>query len=128
MFHSKTTIQTMNEECWLLTGYRGRWAWAARYDRYSVGQPARVAFDSDYVWENRGRLVGFIHTHPSFPATPSITDDVTMMGQVGSLGRPLLCCIDGTDGLRAWWYMDDESAPVEARVLRIGKKIYGRTP
>lgn len=117
-----------NEECHILLGHRGRWAFAAKYDRYSVGQPSSVAFDPEYVWEHRDRLIGFAHSHPAWPGVPSDTDNRTMGAMVNCLGRPLLCCIRGTDGFRAWWYVDDENPPAETRVLRIGGKIYGRTP
>lgn len=117
-----------NEECWVLKGKAGRWFWKGRYDRYTVGVPAQVAFDPDYVWDNRDKIVGWIHTHPQWTADPSGTDDATMKAQVCALGRPLLCCIDGTDGLRAYWYMDDESDPVEVRVWQYRRGVYGRSP
>jgi proteasome lid subunit RPN8/RPN11 len=74
------------------------------------------------------RLIGWIHTHPSFTADPSNTDDATMRAQVCSLGRPLLCCIEGTDGLRAHWYVDDESNPIEYKVARVRRKLFGLIP
>jgi proteasome lid subunit RPN8/RPN11 len=129
MTMTTTTIdEEVNEQCWVLLGHYGRWAWSAKYDRYTVGQPARVAFDPDYVWANRHRLIGWIHTHPSFTADPSNTDDATMRAQVCSLGRPLLCCIEGTDGLRAHWYVDDESNPIEYKVARVRRKLFGLIP
>lgn len=128
MFQSKIPTTTTNEECWILTGHRGRWAWRASYDRYTVGQPASVAFDPEYAWEHRDRIIGWAHTHPHWPAIPSSTDTETMGAMCNCLGRPLLCCIDGTDGFGAWWYLSDEVPPIETRVLRIGKKIYGLKP
>lgn len=121
-------ITMTNEQCWILKGRHGRWAWSAKRILRTEGEPATVAFDPEYVWQNRNEIIGWIHTHPSFTASPSDTDDTTMRAQVCALGRPLLCCIDGTDGLRAYWYMDDESEPVEVKVLRIGSKIYGLKP
>lgn len=118
-----------NEQCWVLKGKRrGNRFWNGKYDRYTEGQPATVAFDPDYVWENRDRIVGWIHTHPCWTATPSSLDHATMTAQVASLGRPMLCCILGTDGLRAWWYFDDESPGVEGKVTRIGKRLFGVVP
>src|SRR4051812_9349078 len=101
-----------NEQCWVLMGRKRPWYWYGKYDRYTVGQPARVAFDSEYVWENREHIVGWVHTHPHWTAHPSSTDDATMRAQVTAIGRPLVCCIIGTDTMRAWWYFDDESEPV----------------
>lgn len=117
-----------NEECWVLRGRQGRWFWNAKYDRYTVGQPATVAFDYEYVYRNEKNIIGWIHTHPHWPASPSSTDNATMKAWVCALGRPLLCCILGTDGLRAHWYLDDESEAVEVDVLRIGQKVYGLRP
>jgi len=118
-----------NEQCWVLIGKRrGKRFWSGKYDRYTEGQPATVAFDPDYVWENRDRIVGWLHTHPQWIASPSCLDHATMTAQVASLGRPMLCCIQGTDGLRAWWYFDDESPGAEGSVKRIGKRLYGIVP
>ena len=71
-----------NEECWVLKGKQNLGVWGAQYDKYSIGQPARVAFDYEYVWAQRRKIVGWLHTHPSFPATPSHTDDTTMYSWV----------------------------------------------
>lgn len=117
-----------NEECWVLKGSSGRWSWSAKYDRYTTGATASVAFDPEYIWNNRNNIIGWIHTHPHWAGYPSSTDDATMKAQCLALGRPMLCCIIGTDKLRAWWYMDDESNPIEVPTLCIGKKIYGLKP
>src|SRR5665213_570872 len=117
-----------NEECWVLMGRRRRWYWKAKYDRYTVGVPAQVAFDPDYVWENRDKVVGWCHSHPNWTADLSSTDNSTMKAMVCSLGKPLLCCITGTDGLRAHWYLDDESDPVEVRAHRCRGHIFGENP
>ncbi len=121
----------INEQCWVLKGNgkrRGNRYWTGKYDRYTEGQPALVAFDPDYVWENRDSIVGWIHTHPQWTANPSSVDHATMTAQVGSLGRPLVCVIQGTDGIRAWWYFDDESPGVEGKIKRIGKRLFGKVP
>jgi hypothetical protein len=117
-----------NEECWILKGGKGKWTWKGKYDRYSAGQVASVAFDYNYVLENEKDIVGWIHTHPHWNAYPSSTDDRTMRAWVACLGRPLLCCIIGLDGLRAFWYMNDECNGVEVKVLRIKNKVYGLNP
>lgn len=118
-----------NEQCWVLMGKRrGSRFWMGKYDRYTEGQPASVVFDNDYVWENRDKIVGWIHTHPSWTANPSSIDNATMKAQVGAIGKPMVCVIQGTDGIRAWWYFDDESPAVEGKVTRMGKRLFGRVP
>ena len=117
-----------NEECWVLKGKKNKWFWRAKYDRYTTGQPASVTFDYNYVYANEKNIIGWIHTHPHWCAIPSSTDLSTMRAWTCSLGRPLLCCINGTDGLRAWWFLDDESDPVEVNVYRVGKYIVGSNP
>jgi len=121
-------VRDINEQCWILMGHRGRWSWGCKYDLHTEGKPAAVAFDPDYVWENRDKIIGWAHTHPNMEASPSNTDDITMKAWCNSLGKPLLCCIDGKDGLRSYWYMDDESQPIEVRSIRIRSKIYGLLP
>lgn len=117
------------EECWVLKGRIIGTFWIARYDRYSVGRIARVAFDPEYVEDNHTQIVGWLHTHPHWIASPSITDLTTMRAWVLSLGRPLLCMIESTTELRAYWFMDDESEPIdEGWFIRIGKYIIGRMP
>lgn len=124
------------EECWVMTGSRGKWFWKAKYDHYSVGLPASVAFDYNRVLEiedahkagNGPPLLGWAHTHPHWLATPSSTDDATMHAWTDCLGRDLLCCIHGTDGWRAWWYMKNQSAPKEVSIMRFSKNFFGRNP
>jgi proteasome lid subunit RPN8/RPN11 len=120
--------QYNNEECWILKGQRGRWFWSAKYDRYSLGKPTTVVFDSDYVYAHQNEIIGWVHTHPHWTAHPSDTDDATMKAWVCALGHPLLCCIDGTDGLRAHWYLDDESDAIEVPAYRFRRGIYGVLP
>jgi hypothetical protein len=117
-----------NEECWILKGRRGSWWWNAKFDRYTIGLPARVAFDYDYVLQDDSKVIGWIHTHPTWRSFPSATDDATMKQWVTCLGRPLLCCIIGTDKLRAWWYYDDERAAVEGSVQMVGRRVFGCIP
>jgi proteasome lid subunit RPN8/RPN11 len=117
------------EECWILkTVYKGSSLWVSKYDRYTTGEPASVVFDYKYVYANEKNIIGWIHTHPHWPSFPSGTDHATMKAWNTALGRPLLCCIVGTDKTRAWWYFDDESDPVEGSIRRIGKYLYGNIP
>ena len=77
--------------------------------------------------ESKHDILGFLHTHPNSVASPSRRDHDTMQAWVSALGKPLLCVIEGQDGLAAYCYEDDQSrgrrlAAVEAfpRGLVIG--------
>lgn len=121
----------MNEQCWVLIGGIEVDLWWGSRIRPTEGAPASVAFDAEYVIERDEKykdIVGFIHTHPSFTADYSSRDDRTMKAWVTCLGRPLVCCIHGTDGLRAWWYLNDEDPPVEYQVKATKGLIFGLTP
>jgi len=100
------------EECWPLVGERRGRLWYARKLRRTVGRPAHVEFDGQAVLareEKRRDIVGFLHTHPGFPAEPSQRDIATMQAWVGSFGKPLLCLIQGTDGLAGYVFTADDS-------------------
>ena len=121
-----------NEECFVLVGKRrrsGRWrAWRTRY---SVGQPCAVNFNPNWVMEReetKGDILGWWHTHPNMTASPSHTDYTTMQAWVCAFGKPLLCCIEGEDGLRAHWFHSDEEDHVEGVVRRFGGYFWGVVP
>lgn len=102
---------TKCEECWPLVGERRGRLWYARKLRRSIGGPARVEFDGPVVLareENRHDIVGFLHTHPGFPAEPSQRDIATMQAWVSSFGKPLLCLIQGTDGLAGYVFSNEQ--------------------
>lgn len=118
-----------DEELYILSGKRIGCFWYGKISHYQLGHPHQVAFDYNYVLENQNKVVGWIHTHPVNKARPSATDHQTMTAWNLSLGKPLVCCIKGTDGLRAWWYFDDESPGVEGKVYRLGKdRLFGIVP
>jgi proteasome lid subunit RPN8/RPN11 len=120
-----------NEVFFLLLGKNeGAFWWAKKRER-GEGGPAEVGFDAAFVIEQEKQkkdVVGFYHTHPNFSASPSSRDDRTMKAWVFSLGKPLVCVIDGIDGCKAWWYINDECAPVELKVKDLGRKIVGESP
>ena len=100
------------EHAWILVGRRkGRVWYARRIGRYA-GEPASVEFDGAAVLvreERKRDVVGFLHTHPVSEATPSRRDLDTMRAWVSAFGKPLLCVIEGTDGLAGYRFDDDES-------------------
>jgi hypothetical protein len=100
------------EQCWPLVGLRRGGLWCAKRLRRSVGQPTRVEFNGPAVLareERRGDVVGFLHTHPGFRAQPSRRDIATMQAWVSAFGKPLVCLIDGTDGLAGFLFDADNS-------------------
>lgn len=108
-----------------------RW-WVARsFGDDAEGTPGSVEFNWQRIMDredSRGDIVGFYHTHPHFVGQPSSTDYATMKGWTLSFGRPLLCLIEGTDGLNANWFKDDETPHVKGYVKKIGKWYFGNVP
>lgn len=100
------------EQCWVLVGQRRGRVWYTRRIGRCSGDPAEVEFDGPAVLareERRRDVVGFLHTHPSSAAVPSRRDLATMRAWVSAFGKPLLCLIEGTDGLAGYRFDDDES-------------------
>jgi proteasome lid subunit RPN8/RPN11 len=103
------------EQCWTLLGERRGCIWLCRRVRHSRGERASVGFDGAWVLEreeSRGDVVGFLHTHPDGPATPSDRDVRTMRAWCAAFGKPLLCLIADPDGLRGYRFDNDESTGV----------------
>lgn len=122
-----------NERCWVLCGREmGRLWWARRY-RPSFGEPCRVSFDRDWVMrrqEEKGDVLGFCHTHPSFSAEPSSTDRDTMEAWCSCFGRDLYAAIIGLEGTKCWRVVNDLTAEckwVECSALRFGNVLVGTT-
>lgn len=120
------------EQCWILQGdNKDGILWWAQPHNQTEGMPASVDFDPKYVLEQEeatGAIVGFLHTHPGMMAHYSGRDDRTMKAWVACFGKPLVCCIFGTDGLRAWWFVDDENDPIEMDVQMVNGVIFGIYP
>jgi hypothetical protein len=101
------------ETMFVLTGHWiDNWKWLAKGRFPNDGTPVSVSFDQHYndvikrhIKEND--VIGFYHTHPSFPGEPSSIDISTMNTWVDVLGKPLLCLIDGADGLRTYYWYDE---------------------
>jgi proteasome lid subunit RPN8/RPN11 len=83
--------------------------------RPTRGRRVDVAFDGRWVLgreERRGDVVGFYHTHPDGPTTPSDRDLRTMRAWVGSFGKPMLCIIECGGLPTAYRFDDDRSSGV----------------
>lgn len=69
----------------------------------------------DVLWENRGRVVGFAHSHPGSGAPwPSLTDLTTFSAVERGLGKRLIWWIASSDSLCYCAYVskdDYESLP-----------------
>jgi len=121
----------MNETYLALTGgCVGRY-WYGIGQWHTEGSPANVAFDFQKVMDREdehGDIIGFYHTHPQMPASPSGTDYATMGAWTVCFGKPLLCCIKGTNGLKAHWFIDDETKHVTGWIRRFGNIFIGRIP
>lgn len=120
-----------NEECHILLGRRIGPFWFGRFVGYWQGKPSHVDFDPEFVEsreDSHGDVVGFWHTHPATEASPSNTDYGTMGGWTVSFGRPMACVIQGVDGLRAHWFVDDESVHIETSIKQVGKYMFGIYP
>lgn len=112
----RTSAECVNEVCWVLIGQRRGRIWYARRKARVVGKATEVEFDAATVLqreEQRGDVVGFLHTHPNSPASCSRRDVKTMRAWASCFGKPLLCVIDGVDGLAGFRFDDDASPGME---------------
>lgn len=91
------------------------------------GTSTRVSFVDRLpkINETKDKLLGFYHTHPNFFASPSDQDYKAMNSCVISLGKDLLCAIDGIDGLIGWWYSKKHDAFYHTKIKRIGNFLIG---
>ena len=121
------TTSFVNEECAVLVGHRRRGIWFGRLRRRQIGSPASVEFDWAWVMEREeryGDIAGFFHTHPTGSATPSQRDARTMCAWASCFGKPLLCLIEGRDGLSAYLFETDEDAGQQVRqVERFARNV-----
>ena len=111
--------------------YSDRYWWAKSLGDNAEGSPGKVEFDFRVVYdreESHGDVVGFYHTHPHCAGRPSLTDYATMGTWTLSFGRPLLCLIEGTDGLNANWFIDDETEHISEWVRKVGDLFVGKIP
>lgn len=109
----------------------GRYWFARSLGDDAEGNPGQVGFNWKKIDDretSHGDIVGFYHTHPHCAGQPSFTDYKTMGTWTVSFGRPLLCLIEGTDGLNANWFKDDETKHIVGRVIKFGKWYIGTVP
>jgi hypothetical protein len=99
-----------------------------------VGSAVRVEFDGQAVLrreEKQHDIVGFLHTHPNSAAVPSRRDVATMQAWVSSFGKPLLCLIEGSEGLSGYVFDSDTSqgeALTQVKLLPRGTLFASLTP
>jgi proteasome lid subunit RPN8/RPN11 len=132
---ASATLKPAVEQCWTLLGERRGRVWFCRRTRRTSGERVSVRFDGAWALrreEDRGDVVGFLHTHPDGPASPSGRDVRTMRAWCIAFGKPLVCLIQSPDGLRGYRFDDDGStgealAIVEAfpRGVVIGVDAHG---
>ncbi len=102
------------EQCWTLVGQRRRRIWYCRRVRPTAGTRSSVAFDGAWVLqreEQMGDVMGFLHTHPDGPESPSTRDVRTMRAWCGSFGKPLLCVIASPVGTSGYCFSNQELKP-----------------
>jgi proteasome lid subunit RPN8/RPN11 len=69
--------------------------------------------------EKQHDVLGFLHTHPDGPPSPSMRDVRTMRAWCSSFGKPLLCLIQSPEGLKGYCFAADESEGAELEVVEL---------
>jgi proteasome lid subunit RPN8/RPN11 len=110
---ASSAVKPIVEQCWILLGEHRGQIWLCRRVRRTAGERVSVRFDGAWALdreEKHGDVVGFLHTHPDGPASPSTRDVRTMRGWCSAFGKPLVCLIACAQGLRGYRFDNDESA------------------
>jgi hypothetical protein len=118
----------MNEIFYAVHGYKFDNYWIGKKFFFNEGSLVRVGFDYNKVMELNKKipLLGVYHTHPNMKAYPSIIDDNTMNTWFNTMGKPLICLIKGSDGLKNWvWWNDELTDLYEGKVKKIGDLFFG---
>jgi proteasome lid subunit RPN8/RPN11 len=113
------------EQCWVLLGERRGRIWHGKSARLSRGEATSVRFDGPWVLEREERrrdVLGFLHTHPAGPPSPSVRDVRTMRAWCSAFGKPLLCLIASPQGLAGYCFADDRSNGVALALLEIFRR------
>ena len=107
-----------------------RFGYLGKLKYLGSGQPYEVEFGWNEICsqeEQDGNVIGFLHTHPATPARPSTTDYATMNAWVTALGKPLICGIDGIDGLKSYLFFPD-APPTQVECIRTNNRFLTSTP
>jgi proteasome lid subunit RPN8/RPN11 len=115
-------LKPVVEQCWTLVGQRRGRIWFCRRVRPSSGERASVRFDGAWVLrreETYGDVLGFLHTHPDGPPSPSRRDVRTMRAWCGAFGKPLLCLIAASGRVHGYRFDDDESLGAALELVEI---------
>jgi proteasome lid subunit RPN8/RPN11 len=119
---ASTTLKSVVEQCWTLLGQRRGRIWFCRRVRPSSGERTSVRFDGAWVLEREeahGDVLGFLHTHPDGPPSPSGRDVRTMRAWCAAFGKPLLCLIATPECIRSYRFDDDESRGEELELVEL---------
>jgi proteasome lid subunit RPN8/RPN11 len=93
------------ENCYVLLGEFRNGVVHAKMSWRRKGSHSAVEFDWSKAMvreEEKGDVVGFYHTHPEGFVLPSHQDETTMQAWAFSFGKPLVCAIGTSVGVRAW--------------------------
>jgi proteasome lid subunit RPN8/RPN11 len=119
---ASATATPIVEQCWTLVGERRGRIWYGRRVRPSTGQRASVCFDGLWVLkreEERHDVLGFFHTHPDGPSSPSMRDVRTMRAWCSAFGKPLLCVIASPGAVRGYRFDGDDSEGVKLELVEV---------
>lgn len=122
MARASTPARPVVEQCWTLVGQRRGRIWYGRRVRRTAGERASVRFDGLWVLqreERRQDVLGFYHTHPDGPATPSPRDVRTMHAWCSAFGKPLACFIASPQGVQGFCFADDASNGTELALVEV---------
>lgn len=117
-----SSTKPVNERCWTIVGCRQGRFWYGRRRRPAAGDCTKVEFDGAWSLlreETRGDVVGFYHTHPAGPASPSQRDVRTMRAWVEAFGKPLLCLVETPECVSAFRFEDGGSRGVRLSACEI---------
>ena len=111
------------EHSWVIVGTRQGRLWLGKRQERWTGEAHQVQFDAEWVQRRhleRDDVLGWYHTHPlGCAAYVSDRDLATMRAWFGCLGKPQLCLIKGSQGLRGWVFEHDESEGDPLRFVQL---------
>jgi len=119
---TSTATKAVVEQCWTLVGQRQGRVWYGKRVRPTKGERASVGFDGLWVLkreEERHDVLGFFHTHPDGPSSPSARDVRTMRAWCSAFGKPLLCVIASPKGLHGYHFDNDDSEGIDLELVEL---------